>query len=84
MIRYQITINYGYDIHELKVSQADLQKIQEGNPIRISGQGFAVEGDWTQDTWCFNCAGLNSLKVEGEDGYQIFEGLTSDAVISEL
>jgi hypothetical protein len=84
MITYQITISYGYDIHELKVSQADLKKIQAGNSIRISGQGFSVEGNWIQDTWCFSCAGLNSLEVEGEDGFQIFAGLISDAVISEL
>lgn len=81
--KYCISVNYGYDIHEVVVSKKIVDQIQRGEEFSIKGQGFYIEGRETQDVWNFNCEGENLLTVHAEDGHQIFIGKISQATISK-
>lgn len=50
-----VTINYGYNIHRIKVDVSTLEKIQAGELVEVDGQGFAHEEDGLlDDHWIFN------------------------------
>lgn len=50
-----ITMNYGYDIHRIRVDVSILEKIKFGEVVEIDGQGFAHEDEGLLiDHWVFN------------------------------
>ena len=78
----KIAVDYGYDIHSVEISDSEWSKIQAGQKITITGQGFAVEGEWEEDYWSFNYGEKGSLSVESGDSRQIYEGSIGDLMLS--
>jgi hypothetical protein len=52
--RVRLTIDYGYDIHWIELSQRTLDRIQSGKQLKLKGQGFSTEERPEQDYWLFN------------------------------
>jgi len=44
-----LSVNYGYDVHAISISEATFAQIQTGMPVTVQGQGFPVEGVMEQD-----------------------------------
>lgn len=78
-----ISIDYGYDIHSLEISDSEWQLIQSGKQLEIEGQGFWVEGEFDQDYWCFNSETSGTLGVSCESGREIFTGSISDLMVDQ-
>jgi hypothetical protein len=75
--KIKITISYGYDIHNLELSENDYEKIKDGETLEIEGQGFSIEGDVIQDTWHFNAGRID---ISCENGFQVFQGTLEDII----
>jgi hypothetical protein len=75
----KVTINYGYDIHSIVMSQRAWDRIAKGEAVTMKGQGFFIEGVESQDVWKFNSPEAGALTVDAEDGHQIFIGHISAA-----
>lgn len=82
--KYKITVNYGYDIHSVTVTQKVMDQIKRGEAVTVRGKGFYIEGDKERDDWSFNCTEPNSLAVQCENGHDIFTGELGDATINEV
>jgi len=82
--RVLLTVNYGYDIHSVEVPASTWLQIQGGEEVTIEGQGFSVEGEFSQDEWAFNVRERNSLQVTAEGARDIFDGMLSDLTIEAL
>ncbi len=82
--RVRLTVNYGYDIHSVEVSASTWLQVQGGQAMSVQGQGFSVEGEFSQDEWAFNVRGRGSLQVTAEGAFDIFEGLVSDITVEYL
>jgi hypothetical protein len=53
--QFKITIDYGYDIHSIKVSESVHDRIKKGEIVEIEGQGFSHEAEGEcVDHWVFN------------------------------
>ena len=78
----EITVDYGYDIHSLEISDEELKDIQLGKKLEIEGQGFPVEGEMEKDCWKFNTVEQGSIEVCGEEGRQIYVGNLSNEEVS--
>jgi hypothetical protein len=82
--RVRLTVNYGYDIHSVEVPDSTWQQIQGGEAVSVQGQGFSVEGEFSQDEWAFNVRGRGSLQVTAEGAFDIFDGAVGDLTVEEL
>ena len=82
--RVRLTVNYGYDIHSVEVPASTWLQIQGGEAVTIEGQGFSVEGEFSQDEWAFNVRERSSLQVTAEGARDIFDGVLADISVAEL
>jgi hypothetical protein len=82
--RVRLTVNYGYDIHSVEVPASTWLQIQGGEAVSVQGQGFSVEGEFSQDEWAFNVRGRGSLQVTAEGAFDIFDGAVGDLTVEEL
>lgn len=80
MIR--VTVDYGYDLHGISLSEAAFAQIQAGMPLTIQGQGFPVEGVMEQDEWSFNCGAFGAVRVMTDTGRDVFEGGLGNAEVA--
>lgn len=74
----RITVDYGYDLHSLMLSRRTFRRIQAGAVLTLRGQGFFVEGVKEADSWIFNATSPGSIRVETEEGREIFDGSIGD------
>lgn len=72
MIR--VTVDYGYDLHEISIPEAIFAQTRAGIPVTLQGQGFPVEGVMEQDEWTFNHGALGAVRVMTDSGRDVFEG----------
>jgi hypothetical protein len=82
--RVRLTVNYGYDIHSVEMPASTWLEIQGGEAVTVQGQGFSVEGVFSQDEWAFNVRGRGSLQVTAEGAFDIFDGAVGDLTVKEL
>ena len=80
MIR--VTVDYGFDLHTIRIAEATLAQIQAGYPRAIEGQGFSVEGVMEQDQWAFNYGDLGDVRVSTDTGRDVFEGNLGDTEVT--
>jgi hypothetical protein len=73
-----VTVDYGFDLHSICISEAIFAQVQAGMPVTVQGQGFPVEGVMEQDEWAFGLGAIHVSTVEGRD---VFEGNLSDAEV---
>jgi hypothetical protein len=78
-----ISVDYGYDIHSLEISDLEWQMVQLGKQLEIEGQGFWVEGEFDQDYWCFNSGTSGTLGVSCESGREVFSGFIGDVIADQ-
>jgi hypothetical protein len=45
----KVTINYGYDIHSIVMSQRSWDRIAKGEAVTMNGQGFFIQGVESED-----------------------------------
>lgn len=76
-----LTIDYGYDIHSLRMSKRSYERISAGEPTTIRGQGFRWEGTTDRDLWIFNREQAGALYVTTASGGDIFIGHLSNATV---
>jgi hypothetical protein len=51
----RVTIDYGYDIHSVEMSDVTYAAIKSGQKMTVEGQGFVHEEDGElSDHWVFN------------------------------
>ncbi|WP_257306531.1 hypothetical protein [Geothrix campi] len=79
MIR--VTVDYGFDLHTISISEAVFAQILTGLPVIVQGQGFPVEGVMEDDHWAFNYDDLGSVHVSTVEGREVFEGNIADAEV---
>ena len=79
-----VRVEWGYDLHEVRLTPRNWSKIRRGLPLRIRSNG-AHEGGSQWEYWSFS-GGLNGdLTVYyGEDGGVGFVGKMSEAFIEEM
>lgn len=82
MIR--ITVDYGYGLHSISITEAVFAQIKTGQPVVVEGQGFPVEGAWERDQWAFNHGALSAVHVMTDEGREVFEGGLGDAEVDVL
>ncbi|MHC2582667.1 hypothetical protein ACVI1J_005158 [Bradyrhizobium diazoefficiens] len=79
----RITVEWGYDLHEITLTPRNWSRVKRGGKLRIRSRGFSEDGpQW--EYWSF-AGGLDGdLSVEyGEDGGVGFVGKLHDATIEE-
>ncbi len=74
----RITVDAGYDIHSLVLSGRTFGRIQAGAVLTLRGQGFFVEGVKEADSWSFNATSPGSIRVETDEGREVFDGSFGD------
>ena len=74
-----MTVDFGYDLHRISISETVFAQIQAGQAVTIEGQGFPVEGVMEQDEWAFNCGAEGAIHVSTVEGRDVFEGNLGDA-----
>ena len=80
-----ISVEWGYDVHSIRLSARNWAKVRRGQPLSIRGKGYCYEGEFFWDYWHFG-GGINGdLRVEyGDDGgVGFFDGRLADAMIEE-
>lgn len=82
--RVRLTVSYGYDIHSVEVSASTWLQIQGGEALTVQGQGFSVEGEFSQDEWMFNVRERGSLQVTAEGARDIFDDMLTDVTAEDL
>ncbi|WP_426611836.1 hypothetical protein [Bradyrhizobium sp. McL0616] len=51
----RVTIDYGYDIHSIEISDVTYAAIKSGQKVTLEGQGFVHEEEGeVLDHWVFN------------------------------
>jgi hypothetical protein len=78
----RVTVDFGYDVHTISISEAAFAQIQAGKPVTIQGQGFPVEGTTEQDHWTFNESVPGAIHVSTDEGRDVFEGHLGDAEVA--
>ena len=78
----RVTVDYGYDVHSISITEAVFAQIQAGQPVVIEGQGFPVEGVMEQDLWEFNYGAVGAVHVMTDEGREVFEGGVVDAEVA--
>ena len=58
-----ITVEWGYELHSLTLNPENWQTVQDGNHLKVTGEGYEFEGECFTDYWEFNLAEKGSLKV---------------------
>jgi hypothetical protein len=82
--RVRLTVSYGYDVHSLEIPVSTWEQIQVGEVVTVQGDGFSVEGEFSQDEWVFNVFQRGALQVTAEGGFDIFSGATNDITVEPL
>jgi len=82
--RVRLTVSYGYDVHSIEVPSSTWLQIQGGEAVTVQGQGFSVDGKFSQDEWAFNVSGLSSLQVTAEDAFEVFDGVLANISVEAL
>ena len=59
-----ITVEWGYEAHSMTLKPEDWSKVQAGEPLEVTGDGYHYEGEFFTDYWEFNLTGKGSLKVQ--------------------
>lgn len=77
-----MTVDYGYDLHAIRLMEAVFAQIQVGQPVVVEGQGFPVEGVLEQDLWAFNYGAVGAVHVTTDTGREVFEGGLGDAEVA--
>ncbi len=75
-------MDYGYDLHTIRILEAAFARIQTGKPVTVQGQGFPVEGTTEQDYWTFNEGVRGAIYVSTDEGRDVFEGNLRDAEVA--
>ena len=86
MSKYQnglvrLTVSYGYDVHSIEMPVSTWQQIQVGEVVTVQGQGFYIEGEFSQDEWAFSLNEVGTVQVTAEGSFNIFSGLLSDITL---
>lgn len=76
-----MSVDFGYDVHAISISEAVFTKIQTGKPVTVQGQGFPVEGVMELDDWAFNFCAIGAVHVTTDTGRDVFEGNIGDAEV---
>jgi hypothetical protein len=76
-----VTVDFGFDLHRISISEIAFAKIQAGMPVTLQGQGFPVEGVMEVDEWAFNCGTVGAVHVSTDTGREVFEGNLRDAEV---
>lgn len=76
-----MTVNYGFDLHSISITEAVFAQIQAGLPVIVEGQGFPVEGVMELDQWAFNYGAVGAVHVTTDTGRDVFEGNLGDAEV---
>lgn len=86
-----ITVEWGYEIHQLVLSPEDWASVKSGQELNITGEGYRYDGCFYWDYWTFGGGLDGSLLVEYEDTENYawsrgvgFDGHLSDAMIEEM
>ena len=74
-----MTVDNGYDLHGISLSEVAFAQIQAGMPVTLQGQGFPVEGVMEEDEWFFNHGALGAVCVVTDTGRDVFAGGLWDA-----
>jgi hypothetical protein len=77
-----VTVDYGFDLHTISISEAAFAQIQTGKLVTVQGQGFPVEGTTEQDRWTFNESVPGAIYVSTDEGRDVFEGHLGDAEVA--
>jgi hypothetical protein len=77
----RVTVDFGYDVHSISITEATFAQIQAGKPVIVQGQGFPVEGAMEDDQWAFNYGAVGSVYVSTVEGREVFEGNLGDAEV---
>ncbi len=80
MIR--LSVDYGYDLHTVSITEAIWVQIERGQSVVVEGQGFPVEGVMEKDQWAFNHGVVGAVQVGTETGRDVFEGYLLDAEVT--
>lgn len=80
MIR--VTVDFGYDMHAVSITEAMWTRIERGQPVVAEGQGFIVEGVLERDLWAFNHGVVGAVHVSTDEGREVFEGHLVDAEVA--
>jgi hypothetical protein len=72
--RIRLTIDYGYDIHSIELSQRTLDRIEAGKHVTVKGQGFHADEGREQDYWAFNNKNGTKIEVYCDSGRDVFKG----------
>ncbi len=78
----RVTVDFGYDLHRISISETTFAKVQAGHPVIVEGQGFPVEGVMEQDAWAFNYGVAGAVRVMTDTGREVFEGKLGDAEVA--
>jgi hypothetical protein len=80
----RISVEWGYDTHDIVLTQRNWTHVKRGGKLRIRTRGFSEDGpQW--EYWNFDSGLAGKLIVEyGEDGGQGFDGELRDAKIEEV
>jgi len=76
-----VTVDYGFDLQSICISEAIFAQVQAGRPVTLQGQGFPVEGVMEQDFWSFNHGAVGVVQVSTDEGREVFEGHLGDAEV---
>jgi len=78
----EITVEWGYELHSIKLTPRDWSLVKSGKPLNIRGIGYHYEGEFFWDYWSFSGGLGGSLIVSyGDDGGVGFNGKLSVAEI---
>ena len=78
----RVTVDYGYDVHSVSISESAFAKIQMGQFVVVEGQGFPVEGVMERDLWTFNYCGVGAVHVMTDEGREVFDGDLGDTEVA--
>ena len=54
-MKVRLTVSYGYDIHHIEMDEKTYAAIEDGQKVKLDGQGFSHEEDGrVLDHWVFN------------------------------
>jgi hypothetical protein len=73
-----VTVNYGYDIHSVKITRAEYEQIYRGEATEVKGDGFSIEGEMDSDSWTFNKETPGSVYVTTDNLHDIYIGTMGD------
>jgi hypothetical protein len=76
-----VTVDYGFDMHSISITETAFAQIQAGHPLVVEGQGVPVEGFMEQDEWAFNYGTVGAVHVSTDTGREVFEGNLGDAEV---